>query len=96
MNNKIFSLATRSWLPASSCFQVNVRNIHLGVGPCYEWSTPQKSNELIPNIAMFKGSYLFQTIILGIHVSFRGCIPVLVMGGRVFFVTPKRWHIPGI
>ena len=22
---------------------------------------------------MFKGSYLFQTIILGIHVSFRGC-----------------------
>ena len=27
----------------------------------------------IPNIAMFKGSYLFQTIILGIHVSFREC-----------------------
>ena len=22
---------------------------------------------------MFKGSYLFQTIILGIHVSFQGC-----------------------
>ena len=33
--------------------------------------TPQKSN--IPTIAMFKGSYLFQPIILGIHVSFRVC-----------------------
>ena len=30
--------------------------------------TPQKSNELIPTIAMFKGSrYLFQPIILGIQ-----------------------------
>ena len=27
----------------------------------------------IPKIASFKGSYLFQTIILGIHVSFREC-----------------------
>ena len=27
----------------------------------------------IPKMAMFKGSYLFQTIILGIHVSFLGC-----------------------
>ena len=36
--------------------------------------TPQKSNELIPRIAMFTGSYLFQPIILSIHVSFRGCI----------------------
>ena len=26
---------------------------------------PQKSNMSIPKIAMFKGSYLFQTIILG-------------------------------
>ena len=27
-----------------------------------------------PNMAMFKGIYLLQTIILGIHVSVRGCI----------------------
>ena len=36
--------------------------------------TPQKSNMSIPKIAIFfKGSYLSQTIILGIHVSFREC-----------------------
>ena len=38
--------------------------------------TPQKTNEWIPKIAMFEGSRelpAFQTIILGIHVSFRGC-----------------------
>ena len=44
-------------------------------GKCREFNRkkilPQKSNELIPKIAMFKGSYLFQPIILGIHVSFR-------------------------
>ena len=33
----------------------------------FERFTPQKSNELIPKIAMFKGSYLLQTIILGIQ-----------------------------
>ena len=33
----------------------------------YLHGTPQKSNELIPKIAMFKGSYFFQTIILGIQ-----------------------------
>ena len=27
----------------------------------------------IPETAMFQGSYIFQTIILGIHVSFREC-----------------------
>ena len=37
--------------------------------------TPQKSNELIPKIAIVKGSYLFQTIILGIQL--------LVFGGVV-------------
>ena len=36
-------------------------------------ATPQKSNIDTKNIAMFKGSCLFQTIILGIHVSFREC-----------------------
>ena len=35
------------------------------------YHTLQKSNRKIPKIAMFKGSYLFQTIILGIHVSFQ-------------------------
>ena len=40
---------------------------------CIRTLTPQKSNELIPKIAIFKGSYLFQSIILGIHVSFREC-----------------------
>ncbi len=35
---------------------------------------PKKSNELIPKIAVVKGSYLFQTIVLGIYVSFWGCI----------------------
>ena len=39
--------------------------------------TPQKSNELIPRIAMFTGSYLFQPSILSIHVSFRGCICIM-------------------
>ncbi len=29
--------------------------------------TPQKSNEFIPRIAIFKGNYLLQTIILGIQ-----------------------------
>ena len=29
--------------------------------------TPQKSNELVPKIAMFKGIYLFQPISLGIQ-----------------------------
>ena len=33
----------------------------------------QKSNEWIPRMAIFKRSHLFQTIILGIHVSFQGC-----------------------
>ena len=34
---------------------------------------PQKSNTRgCRKIAMFKGSYLLQTIISGIHVSFRG------------------------
>ena len=36
--------------------------------------TPQKSNELIPKIAMFKGSYLFQGPSFGVAVSFRECI----------------------
>ena len=31
------------------------------------------SNELIPKLAIFKRNHLFQTIILGIHVSFQGC-----------------------
>ena len=35
--------------------------------------TPQMSNIDTKNCHIFKGSYLFQTIILGIHVSFRGC-----------------------
>ena len=50
------------------------------------------------NDAMFKGSrYIpFPKHHFGYPaVFFRGCILVLVMGGRVFFVTPKRWHIPG-
>ena len=34
--------------------------------------TPQKSN-IDTKISIFKGSYLFQTIIFGIHVTFRGC-----------------------
>ena len=51
---------------------------HLGLPdrglPCsweMKWGTTQKSNELIPKIVIFKGSYLFQTMIWGIHVSFR-------------------------
>ena len=37
--------------------------------------TPQKSNELIPKIAIFKGSYLFQTSILGIQpLIFRSAV----------------------
>ena len=41
--------------------------------------TPQKSNELIPTIALFKGSYPFQPIILGILVSFRRCKLLITM-----------------
>ena len=47
--------------------------IKISNGLWLKGNTPQKSNELIPKIAIFKGSYLFQTIILGIHVSFREC-----------------------
>ena len=46
-----------------------------------KWMRFQTHNNLHPGnrtwiskIAMFKGSYRFQTIILGIHVSFGGCI----------------------
>ena len=35
-------------------------------------------NGVIPNIAIFKGSYLFQTIILGLHVSFREGIYIYI------------------
>ena len=35
--------------------------------------TPQKSKIATKNGIYIKGSYLFQTIMLGIHVSFRGC-----------------------
>jgi len=40
--------------------------------------TPEKSNELIPTSAISFGSYLFQPIILGIHVSFPGCNHVVM------------------
>ena len=33
----------------------------------------QKSNGWIAKIAMEKGSYLFQTVVLGIYVGFLGC-----------------------
>ena len=36
------------------------------------WKTP-KFNIRYPKMAIFKRKYMFQTIILGIHVSFRGC-----------------------
>ena len=35
---------------------------------------------LIPRIATCKGSYLFNTIIFGIHVSFLGCIDMFWVG----------------
>ena len=38
-------------------------------------STPQKSNiDKSQKLPCLKGSYLFQTMILGIHVSSRGCM----------------------
>ena len=43
-------------------------------------TTPPK---FIPKMAMFERSYLFQTVILGIHVSFRGCN-----------YSPKQLHHP--
>ncbi len=49
-----------------------------------------KSNELIPNIAMFKGSYLFQTIILG---------PSMIVFGSVVETGNNSWitaFIPSI
>ncbi len=62
--------------PAESPLQTAVREGLFFVGRlCFFPSgcaTPQKSN-IDTKIAIFKGSYLFQTIILGIHVSFRGC-----------------------
>ena len=47
------------------CVEALKRRVPLRLQPV----TAQKS----PKITMFKGSYLFQTIILGIHVSFRDC-----------------------
>ena len=47
-----------------------LKNVHM--------CTLQKSNiDTVTRIAIFKGSYLIQTIILGIHVSFRGCNPII-------------------
>ena len=36
-------------------------------------------------MAMFKGSYLFPTIISGIHVSFQGCIALSFFFSNTFF-----------
>ena len=57
----------------------------------------------IPKIAMFKGSYLFQGIILGIHVSFWGCILHRLKSGKVIDFIAEQWentqftstHVPG-
>ena len=42
----------------------------------YNMATPPKTNmdTGIPKIAMFQLRYIFQTVIFGIYVSFRGCI----------------------
>ena len=45
----------------------------------------------IPKIAIFKGSYLFQTIILGIHVSFRECIPYTRFPRTILQFPLFRW-----
>ena len=48
-----------------------------GLGYCtFQWKGTvglhSRNLTKIPKIAIFEGSYLFQTIILGIHVSFQG------------------------
>ena len=42
---------------------------------------------------MFKGSYLFQTIILGIHVSFRGCNSLGIYYECIIISTSRFWSI---
>ena len=39
---------------------------------CFDY--PPRNLTKIPKLAIFKGNHLFQTILLGIHVSFRGYI----------------------
>ena len=43
------------------------------VGKFLETSIHHRKLTWIPKMVIFKGSYLFQTIIMGIHVSFREC-----------------------
>ena len=63
--------------------------------------TAQISNIDTKNCHIFKGSYLFQTIILGIHVSFRGCkallrddLTTICASRSVHIRIYLRWPLP--
>ena len=44
-------------------------------------------------MAIFKRNHLFQTIILGIHVSFRGCIIFVLWPGSFFLFLDQAWEM---
>ena len=63
--------------------------------PMFSWfvkGTPLKSNELIPKIAKLKRSHLFQSIILGIHVSFGECIWIYSLHLGCWLIWAPDFH----
>ena len=55
--------------------------------------THLKSNIDTQNDAVFERGYIFQTIILGIHVSFRECKPFKPFGRGITLVRGLTWWV---